>query len=30
MSFYIDESGILRGADKNGAPANVNDPPILE
>ena len=25
-SFYIDESGNLRGADKNGVPANNNDP----
>jgi hypothetical protein len=27
-SFFIDESGVLRGADKNGAPANEDDPPI--
>jgi hypothetical protein len=27
-SFYIDPSGILRGADKQGQPANQNDPPI--
>jgi len=27
-SFYTDETGILRGADHGGAPANVNDPPI--
>lgn len=27
-SFYIDESGVIRGADKNGAPADANDPPI--
>ena len=27
-SFFIDESGVLRGVDKNGAPANENDPPI--
>ena len=27
-SFYIDESGVLRGADKQGAPANETDPPI--
>ena len=27
-SFYIDETGVLRGADKNGAPADENDPPI--
>jgi hypothetical protein len=29
-SFYVDETGILRGADKNGAPANETDPPINE
>jgi hypothetical protein len=29
-SFYIDVSGVLRGADKNGAPADENDPPIQE
>lgn len=29
-SFFIDESGVLRGADKNGALANQNDPPIEE
>jgi hypothetical protein len=29
-SFYIDEIGVLRGADKNGAPADENDPPIQE
>ena len=29
-SFYLDESSIIRGADKNGAPANANDPPIQE
>jgi hypothetical protein len=29
-SFYIDVSGVLRGADKNGQPANVNDPPVQE
>ena len=28
-SFYIDETGVLRGADKNGASADVNDPPVL-
>lgn len=28
-SFYIDESGVVRGADKNGEPATVNDPLIL-
>ncbi len=27
-SFYIDETGVLRGADKGGAKANVDDPPI--
>ncbi len=27
-SFYIDESGVLRGADKRGEPADENDPPI--
>lgn len=27
-SFYIDETGILRGADKGGAAANSDDPPI--
>lgn len=27
-SFFIDQTGVLRGADKNGAPANENDPPI--
>ena len=27
-SFYIDESGIIRGADHNGQPADVNDPPL--
>ena len=29
-SFFIDQTGILRGADKGGAFANVNDPPINE
>jgi hypothetical protein len=29
-SFYIDSSGIIRGADKNGAPADENDQPINE
>jgi hypothetical protein len=28
-SFFIDETGVLRGADKNGAPADANDPPVL-
>jgi len=27
-SFYINTSGVMRGADKNGAPANADDPPI--
>ena len=27
-SFFIDTSGIIRGADKNGLPADENDPPI--
>jgi hypothetical protein len=27
-SFYIDQTGVLRGADKNGGAASVNDPPI--
>lgn len=27
-SFYIDETGVLRGADKGGASANADDPPI--
>lgn len=27
-SFFIDTSGVLRGADKNGAPADETDPPI--
>ena len=27
-SFFVNESGIVRGADKNGAAANVNDPPV--
>jgi hypothetical protein len=29
-SFFIDQTGVLRGADKNGGPANENDPPINE
>lgn len=29
-SFYIDESGVMRGADKNGQPADENDPPITD
>ena len=27
-SFYIDETGVLRGADKHGLPADENDPPV--
>lgn len=27
-SFYIDQTGVLRGADHAGQPATVNDPPI--
>jgi uncharacterized protein YgiB involved in biofilm formation len=27
-SFYVDESGVIRGADKNGKPADENDPPV--
>lgn len=27
-SFFIDASGVIRGADKNGLPADENDPPI--
>lgn len=27
-SFFIDESGVIRGADRNGEPADQNDPPI--
>jgi len=30
ISFYIDATGVLRGADKNGARADENDPPIQE
>jgi hypothetical protein len=30
ISFYIDATGVLCGADKNGAPADENDPPIQE
>jgi len=29
-SFYIDQNGVLRGADKQGAFADQNDPPINE
>ena len=28
-SFYIDDTGVLRGADRNGAPADHTDPPIV-
>ncbi len=27
-SFYIDDTGVLRGADKNGGDANADDPPV--
>lgn len=29
-SFYIDQTGILRGADHQGGPATANDPPIYD
>ena len=29
-SFYIDSNGIILGADKNGLPADENDPPVNE
>ncbi len=29
-SFFIDQTGVLRGGDKNGGQANENDPPINE
>jgi hypothetical protein len=29
-SFYIDNNGILRGADKQGLLANANDPPVQD
>ena len=29
-SFFMDESGVIRGADKHGEPANENDPPITD
>jgi hypothetical protein len=29
-SFFIDETGVLRGADKHGLPADENDPPIVD
>jgi hypothetical protein len=28
MSFFIDESGVLRGADRGGAPASLADKPV--
>lgn len=28
MSLYLDQSGIIRGMYKNGAPADVRDPPL--
>lgn len=28
MSFFVDESGVVRGADRGGAPASVTDKPI--
>lgn len=28
LSFYIDQTGIIRGGDKNGSSANEKDPPI--
>ncbi len=27
-SFYVDEKGVIRGADRNGSLADVNDPPL--
>lgn len=29
-SFFIDQSGVIRGADKGGLPADENDPPIAQ
>ena len=29
-SFFIDQTGVLRGGDKNGGQANENDPPVNE
>ncbi|MET0752240.1 MAG: hypothetical protein ABWZ66_02655 [Pyrinomonadaceae bacterium] len=29
-SFYTDQTGVIRGADKNGLNANQNDPPIKD
>ena len=28
LSFFMDQTGIVRGVDRGGAPANVSDPPI--
>ncbi len=28
MSYYLDETGVIRGADRNGAAATVNDPSV--
>ena len=30
MSYYMDQTGVLRGADHNGASANSSDPPIFK
>jgi hypothetical protein len=27
-SFFLDETGVIRGADHNGNPANASDPPV--
>lgn len=29
-SFFVDTSGVMRGADKNGGPADENDPPVYQ
>lgn len=29
-SFFINEDGVIRGGDKNGAPATADDPPIVD
>ncbi len=29
-SFFVDDSGVIRGADHQGGPANENDPPISD
>ncbi|MBX7055215.1 MAG: hypothetical protein K1X36_09685 [Pyrinomonadaceae bacterium] len=29
-SYFIDETGVLRGGDKNGGPADQNDPPVAD